>query len=496
MRKKIKKFLFTNYLLIAILSLASFLRFFRIKDLLGFWYDQGRDALVIWDLIYKGKFFLIGPTTGIEGIFRGPWYYWLITPFYFLGKGNPIWPNIFLIIISITAIYILYKLSQKIGGHKTGLLAVLIASVSYYIIGASRWLSNPTPMLLISVLLILAIYKFLDKKVWSIPLIAFLVGMALNFGSAMEIWYIPALIFIFILKRKCLPGFKVFILSGFIFLATFLPQILFELRHPGVLSGPLIKFLFQGKCINLAFWEVVGSKLSFYYNLFSSKFWINGSLVFAPFFVIFLTHIFIGWKKFWKDDKFKVISVISIIPFIGGFLFTGNEGNLYEYYFTGYYLIWILLFSFVLVSISKKISGKLIIASFIIFLIAKNAIAYKDQYFVSLDDPTKTSYYGQIKSIDWIYKDAGSRDFNFDVYVPPVVPYEFDYFFKWYGNSKYGRIPIEKNISLLYTIYEVDAFHPERLQAWLDRQEGIGKVLKEQRFGGIVVQERQRILYK
>jgi 4-amino-4-deoxy-L-arabinose transferase-like glycosyltransferase len=496
MSNKIRQFFSTNYLLIAILSLASFLRFFRINDLLGFWYDQGRDALVIWDLIYKGKFFLIGPTTGIEGIFRGPWYYWLITPFYFLGRGNPIWPNIFLILTSILALYILYKLGEKIGGQKVGLFTALIASVSYYVIGSSRWLSNPTPMLLISVLLIWAIYKFLDKKIWSIPLIAFLIGMALNFGSAMEIWYIPGILFIFILKRKSLPGIKVIVLSIFVFLLSFLPQTLFEIRHPGVLSGPLIKFLFQEKSINLAFWEIVVSKLSFYYNLFSSKFWINGSLVFAPFFIIFLTLLFIGWKKFWKDDKFKVISALSIIPFIGGFLFTGNEGNLYEYYFTGYYLIWILLFSFVLVSISKKISGKLIIASFIIFLIVKNAIAYKDQYFVSLDDPTKTSYYGQIKSIDWIYNDAANRDFNFDVYVPPVVPYEFNYFFKWYGNSKYGRIPIDKNIPLLYTIYEVDAFHPERLQAWLDRQKGIGKVLKEQRFGGIVVQERQRILYK
>jgi 4-amino-4-deoxy-L-arabinose transferase-like glycosyltransferase len=496
MLQKIKKFFFKNYLLIGIISLASFLRFYRINVLLGFWYDQGRDALVIWDLIYKGKFFLIGPTTGIEGVFRGPWYYWLITPFYYLGKGNPLWPAFFLIITSIVALCILYKLGEKIGGQKTGLFVVLIASISCYVIGASRWLSNPTPMLLISVLLVWAVYEFLDKKIWALPVIGFLIGMALNFGSAMEIWYIPAVLIILIIKRKILPNIKIILLSSATFLVAFLPQVFFEMRHPGVLSGPLIKFLFQEKNISLDFWEIVVSKLTFYYNLFSSKFWINGSSLFAPFFIIFLFLLVTGWKKFWKNDKFKVVSVLSIIPFIGGFLFTGNEGNLYEYYFTGYYLIWILLFSFVLFSISKKLLRKFIIVFFVTLLITKNMTAYKEQYFVSLDDPTKTSYYGQIKSIDWIYKDAGSRDFNFDVYVPPVVPYEFNYFFKWYGNLKYGRTPIEKNISLLYTIYEVDAFNPERLEAWMKRQETIGRVIKEQRFGGIVVQERQRIIYK
>ena len=39
----------------------------------------------------------------------------------------------------------------------------------------------------------------------------------------------------------------------------------------------------------------------------------------------------------------------------------------------------------------------------------------------------------------------------------------------------------------------VDLAHPERIGAWLERQKGIGKVLKEENFGGIVVQERVRI---
>jgi 4-amino-4-deoxy-L-arabinose transferase-like glycosyltransferase len=496
MQEKIKKFISTNYLLMLILLLASFLRFFRINELLGFWYDQGRDALVIWDFIYKGKTFLIGPTTGIEGVFRGPWYYWVITPFYFLGKGNPLWPNIFLILTSIVAIFVLYKLGEKVGGQRTGLLAALTASVSYYVIGASRWLSNPTPMLIISVLLILAVFRFLEKKTWSLPLIALLVGMALQFGSAMEIWYIPALALIFILKRKILPGFKIIILSSFAFLFSLLPQILFEVRHPGVLSGPIIKFLFQEKSFTFTFWQLLGNRLPLYYNIISSKFWINGYVLFAPFLIIFVIILFVEWAKFWKEDKFKIIFIFSVIPFIGGSFFSGNYGNLYDYYFTGYYLIWVLLFSFVYMSYPKKILMKVIIGVFVVVLIIENMIAFKENYFIPSNDPKTITFSNQLAAVDWIYKSSEGRGFNVDEYVPPVIPYAYQYLFTWLGTQKYQRQPLDQSVQLLYTLYEVDLDHPERLTAWLDRQKGIGNVLNEKRFGAIVVQERQRIISK
>ena len=65
--------------------------------------------------------------------------------------------------------------------------------------------------------------------------------------------------------------------------------------------------------------------------------------------------------------------------------------------------------------------------------------------------------------------------------------------FTWLGTYKYNKLPVESQVPLLYTLYEVDPPHPERLQAWLARQVGIGKVIKQMTFGGITVQERIRI---
>src|SRR5258705_11860167 len=114
LKKEIRKHKFIYLILGAILIAAFFLRVYRLGTVLGFYFDQGRDALVIWDLIHSHKFFLIGSTTGLPGIFRGQYYYYLIARFYFLGGGNPIWRREFLFGTIVVAIVFIFYLVMKI----------------------------------------------------------------------------------------------------------------------------------------------------------------------------------------------------------------------------------------------------------------------------------------------------------------------------------------------------------------------------------------------
>ncbi len=497
MLKKIKGAQIYNFLLVLVLGVAAFLRFFRLSDLLGFWYDQGRDALVIWDMVYQGKFTLIGPMMGFTGIFRGAWYYWMIAPFYWLGHGNPIYPSVFLILTSIVAILLLYKLGHEMEGSKTGLLAAFIASVSGYIIGASRWLSDPTPTLLVSVVLVWSLFKFSKGSRWALPLSGFLAGMALQFSAATEIFYVPAIILIvFLFRKKLKIRLTNLLLTGAAFVIPFVPQLLFEVRHPGVQSSALLNFLFHEKTFTYAFWEIIKTRIPFDYNMIASKFWINGGMFFAPFFGIFLVLLILNWKKLWQSDKFKIIFILALAPLIGTLFFVSNLGGVYEYYFTGYYLIWILLFSYVYMTAFKSKLVKVTLAVFMAFLLFFNIKDFRESYFKPLSDPKIIAFKNQISAVDWVYENASERPFNVDEYVPPVIPYAYQYLFLWRGETVHKTQPLTKNVDLLYTLYEVDPNHPERLQAWLDRQKGIGKVLKEETFGGITVQERERITKK
>jgi hypothetical protein len=94
-----------------------------------------------------------------------------------------------------------------------------------------------------------------------------------------------------------------------------------------------------------------------------------------------------------------------------------------------------------------------------------------------------------------MYQDAKGRDFNVDVYVPPVIPYAYDYLFKWYGFQKYGFLPKEDHVELLYTLSEKDGAHPERLEKWMARQDKIGRIEKESYVFDIKVERRLRISY-
>lgn len=492
MQKEFRKHpLFYSFLILILLA-GFFVRVYRIDQILGFYFDQGRDALVIWDLIHKGKMFLIGPTTGIAGIFRGPWYYWLITPFYFIGRGDPVYPSVFLSFTTVLACFLSYKIGEKIQGKAAGIIAAIIGSFSFYFVYAARWLSNPTPMFLISVGVIYSIFLILEKKDWAWVLLGFLMGMSMQFGSATEFFYFPALAFIMVWK-KLWPKPKYLLMAVAAFAVTLAPQVLFDFKHGGILRNNIFKFIFGEETFKATFWETVKIRLPFYFDVFASKIFPQTARYKDIFAVLFGMILLIKGKQFLKNDKFVIVFIFLLAPMVGMLFFQGNEGNVYDYYFTGYYLIFTIVLSVVWGSVWKSVPGKIFVILFLYLFLKDNIPTVKNYIVSGVDGPNTVAFGNQKQAIDWVYKDAAGRDFNVDEYVPPVIPYAYNYLFNWYGLEKYNRQPIEQNIPLLYTLYEVDPSHPERLEAWMNRQKGIAKVTKEQRFGGIIVQERLRI---
>jgi hypothetical protein len=203
-------------------------------------------------------------------------------------------------------------------------------------------------------------------------------------------------------------------------------------------------------------------------------------------FIIFLPKLF-------KNNMVKILLIFLLSCLVGLIFFNGNKGVVYDYYLTGYYLMFIFLLSITLGFIWKYSLGRIAVLVFLFLFLSRNI---QNVYKYLGQDISKKDFYviaDQEKTIDWIYKDAAGKEFNVDVYVPPVISYSYDYLFKWYGASRYGYEPKKDNISLLYTIYELDPPHPERLQAWLDRQSGIGRVMKQDSFGGITAERRTRL---
>ena len=484
------------YLLLGItLVLGFFVRVYRIDELLGFYYDQGRDALTIWNIWHKWDIPFIGPTTGIAGIFRGPFYYYLIAPFYLLGRGSPLWPSVFLSFTTVLATLVAYYLGFKIQGRMTGLIAAVISAFSFNVIMAARWLSNPTPMLLLSLLLVWLMILVTEGKKYAWVGIAFILGLSLfHFGSSGEAFYVPALMIFAFWQRKNLPNKKILLISFLLFFITVLPLIAFDIKNNGLLSGNIRAFLFGGGgSFGIPPERQIIDKILFLYDVFTNKIF-NGRYLRETLLLIIVSISFIfHLHKNIKNAGIKILLLLLGVGSLGIVLFQGNFGNIYDYYLTGYYLPFILLFSVGLGALSEKPIGKVFILYFVYYFLTVNYDVINYKFSDSVEGPISVAFKNQKQAIEWVYKDAGGKEFNADVYVPPVISYAYDYLFAWYGGEKFGYTPKKENIELLYTLYEQDPPYPDRLEAWLARQKGIGKVEETARFGGITIERRTRI---
>jgi len=510
--KKIFTGWITYTLLFWILALAFFVRVYRTGDLLQFYYDQGRDALVIWDLWHNGKFFLIGPITGLKGIFLGPLYYYLIAPFYLLGGGNPVYPAVFLATLGTLAVLLLYILGAKMHSRLAGIIAATIGGFSYYIATFNRWLSNPNPILLTSLLFLWSLWEIVNSKsnsnskskwVWWV-IAALMIGVSLQFESASAVFYIPIFVTFFLWQNLPPRGslfshprgvLRLIFLTGLVFFITLLPQLIFNFRHENILLNNF-KNLFLGERAFRPFTKfILEERGKYFWSVFSSKFLFEEKF-FAIIFLTIAAAVLISEYKKFKRNVLPLFLIFLVTPMLGYILFQGNYGNIYDYYMSGYFLPFILLFSIAMGEMWNKKLGYLIVIFFFIKFFPPNYKALKN-YLTSTILTRPISLEEQIPTVNLVFNDAKDRgNFNVDTYVPPVIPYAYDYLFLWQGDKRCGENLCgltKERVPLLYTLYEPDNDHHERIEAWFKRQEGIGIVEEEFKYGHLVVQRRKRL---
>lgn len=490
-----------------LLALGIFVRVYRVNIFLEFFYDQGRDAMTIRDFLYFGEPFLLGPVTGLAGIFLGPLYYYLITPFYFLGGGNPVWPAVFVNLLGAGALPMVYYLGWKFHSRAVGVIALVISSFSYYMVIAGRWFSNPTPILLTSVLLLFALWQLLQDKSknWWIAVVL-LVGMSLQFESASAFYYLP-IVGIFFLwryfdKRKSansFPDIKTFVIAVCVFLLTLLPQIVFNFRHDNLLLNNFLHLFRDGESFSLKINEVFWERLTYFQSVYYSKIFPGNYPVQVLFAQLSALGILIGLKSLWKKKVLPLLFLFLLTPMVGYILFQGNFGNIYDYYMTGYYLPLILFFSLGLGVLWKYDSGKLLVASFIFLFAGTNYSLLANYFDPSAVRRTSITLKNQNDAVDWIFADArdlGITDFNVHVYVPPVIPYTYDYLLWYRGKTQCGEslcgFVQDKDTEYLYTLFEEDSTHQDRLDIWMVEQGAIGHPQLSQNYGGITVERRKR----
>jgi hypothetical protein len=452
--------------------------------------------LALWNIAFgTHKLLLIGFTTGLPGVFYGPWWYYMLLPFYILSLGNPQGIAVTMVLVGVAAIICGFFLGKKIGGNFLGISLASLIAVSPVFVGLSSQIWNPyiSPLFLVLTLLILhKIYSEEKSRKRYFFVLGFLIALIIDleivFGFLLAIGLILSLLLV---KNKKLQWKSLisFIIGALI---IFSPRIIFELRHHFLMTTAFMKFLISGDSSKrLSLVETFINRINMIFNQFNSTLALDNKFLGVIIILFIAIAIVVLYKKTSKINKqFIKTSLIVLLTFISGLTFFRHD--IWPYYLVGLPVFYLLLVCLSINLIAERAKNYIIpgIIIIVLFLINLNPISIVS----NLNKPAwvgdASVYKNQLQVVDYVYGQAKGRAFKEQVYTPPVYDYTYQYLFKWYGPNKYHYAPSSSS-HLAFFILEPDLQYPFRLTDWLKIREKDGKIIKSEKFkSGIVVQTR------
>lgn len=483
-----------------LITLAFLLRFSEVYfNNFLFLLDQGRDLLDVKRIVFDGHLTLIGPYTGLQGVFQGPLYYYLLAIPLFLAGGHPWGALALMSVISVATVFIVYYYMNKFLGKIPALFALFILAVSPEAIAAATYIWNPHPMWLLIAVYLYFFYRiiFEDKKY--IIFLWIVMGLMFHFESAGGFFILlGTILFFFLFLRKSFFT-KVSIIGFGCFLLLFLPQVLFDLRHEFLMTNSVLKIMQgsdQGLFANnekISYLQIMRGHIDMIYYNFGSSFLRDGHLVYMPKIMLFILSVIILLKKKLslfskKEDKFLSATLKLLLCIL--FLVILFPFPIRYWYLTGYQLFYIVLSALFLSKLFMFRNGKLLIVLFAVI-----TVFYTGEKLIRLyarpDYGGIAKIQGKMDAIEYIYKDAQGKKFNLLVFSPPIYTDPYDYLIWWYAKNNKLSIPGKDKKNTFYLLIEPDPNKPWSYKGWLETVIKTGIIVEEKVLpSGLIVQKR------
>jgi len=436
---------------LGVIILASILiitLIFRVLEVWGgnfaFTMDQGRDMVDLRHMVVTRTPRLVGPTTSINGVLLGPfWYYFNLIPFVATG-GDPvaivIWQIIWYQIAAVLLWLTLKKIDEKLAIISASLFLLMPMGFN---ISRYFWNANSMPMFtaLFFALLFFTLLKPTRNRIISLGVLS---GLSMQIEAAFGILFFPVAIIILFLKKS---KFKDYLFAFFGFFITLVPQILFEFRHGFIMTKIFIKeFTAKG--------DMLGEKLSLVERIVDRKNQFEGILyttnhlhpnIVLVIYILSALFLIIKFKNILKDKY----GLIKISPFLfivfSAIFYLIFPQQLKNWYTLGLSVPFVLCLSFFIWELikQKNIIIKLFAYSFCIFTLL---FTVNEQYkYISgslgIVSDNKSNYANELAEIDWVYEKAAGNAFKIYSYLPSVYDYPYHFLFWFYGTKKYGYQP-------------------------------------------------------
>jgi 4-amino-4-deoxy-L-arabinose transferase-like glycosyltransferase len=365
-------------LIIFILLLAAFLRFWRLPEYMTFLGDEGRDALAVKRMIVDYKFRLIGPVTSVGNMYLGPLYYYLMLPAMFLSRLSPVGPAVMVALLGIITVALVYFYGREWVGRKAALMAAFLYAFSPVVITFSRSSWNPNVMPFFALVSIYGIWRVWQKKQfwWLIILgisLSFVVQshwLGLLLFPTVGLFWLMALVEVLRTKKNrknfCLHSLLGF---GFFLLLTIAPLVWFDFRHGFINIQAFRRFFFgQEGIVSLKMTNVLSSLWVLTKNIFTRLaagkdifwgYWIAFIITILVVLKIIRESLLVSWHRFIIRNPGLFLVIVWFLSGLLGLI--AYQQSVYDHYFGFLFPVPFLLIGWVLAMIwCGKLFGKIL----------------------------------------------------------------------------------------------------------------------------------------
>lgn len=457
-----------------------------------FGFDQGRDYLAAYNIAQLGKPTLIGSevgagAAGINGVFHGPGYYYLLALVYKIFRGDPYGGLFLMFLFGVATLVMSYLTAKKMFGEKAAVMALFLVGISPLIVSQSRFLWNHHPSSFFIVLSLYFAYMIAKKHRLYAPLAIFTAGFIYHFELAIAVPMVMTM-FISLPLVYRVKDIKSYVYSLLAALAAFSPFLLFEWRHGWQALRAISAYLSSGTG------QVTFHFQNYLDNARNSFIYGNGYVGERVFNVLALS-VFVALVWFASRGKNstqrKFFQFLLLLVSVSYVLFIFLNNQIWDYYLIHAHFVYIYVFAYWFAY--KR--GRTFLLFFLVLMLWSTVNRMITNIRFDLWDAGGVAkIQGKKAAIDYVYQDAGGKEFSEFTFMPPIYTYPYDYLFLTYGKQTYGYVPGTGKKGLVYLIIEPDDAKPWTYKGWLETVIAGGEIIDSVTLPtGHVIQKRQFI---
>lgn len=440
-----KKFLFPIFLLFVMTIPLAMTLINVFSGGMAFWFDPARDMLSAWNNL--SKLTLIGSTSGIPGIFYGPYWIWWLSFAEIFSKD----PRFVLFLTTalpylIVFPLVLYKFSNILDKFSCFLLWILFFFAFQGYISA-LWNPNLAPLLFLCVIyLLVAGFEHKGKKKYFYLLFAgILSGIAFNihisFSSGFLVGAVLFLIFnptnfaVFKSVKETVKSLVIYILG---FAIVFWPYLFFEMRHGFEQTKTLINaILKRGDVVGvhgLSKHDILLSFLAVFGKLFN----IQTSFAIAVIlFTTILILVLVLLKKitFSPSQKNLIFLLFSIIVSVMG-IYLSAKNPIWGYHLIGMEIMFLLLTGLILTKLRVFRWIVFVWVVVLAYMQITSTVHNMKLNPLRIDTLNTKEYITRL-----IIMDSKNNNYSVFAYNGAIYNYDYSYLFRWLAKKDFSYDP-------------------------------------------------------